>query len=135
MLLVIAVVFLFLRGGRATFIPPSPTPVSLIGTCTVFCLCGYSLDSLSSALAMRKRFVVDDAIVVMNIEEGLTPYRRRWRTPQVGSPFCRSCFIVASAIPLLFWAAKDHSEVAITLSCDSRVLVCLGVLPCCARVF
>ena len=54
-------------------------PVSLIGTCAVMYLCGFSLDNLSlMALAIASGFVVDDAIVVMenisrHLEEGLTP--------------------------------------------------------------
>ena len=78
-LLVILVVFLFLRNGRATLIPAVAVPVSLIGTCAVMYLCGYSLDNLSlMALAIASGFVVDDAIVVMenitrHLEAGLTP--------------------------------------------------------------
>ena len=78
-MLVILVVFLFLRNGRATLIPAVAVPVSLIGTCAVMYLCGYSLDNLSlMALAIASGFVVDDAIVVMenitrHLEEGLTP--------------------------------------------------------------
>ena len=59
-------VFLFLRNVRATFIPAVAVPVSLIGTCAVMYLCGFSLDNLSlMALAIASGFVVDDAIVVM----------------------------------------------------------------------
>ncbi len=46
-MLVILVVFLFLRSGRATLIPAVAVPVSLIGTCAVMYLCDYSLDNLS----------------------------------------------------------------------------------------
>ena len=59
-------VFVFLRNVRATFIPAVAVPVSLIGTCAVMYLCGFSLDNLSlMALAIASGFVVDDAIVVM----------------------------------------------------------------------
>src|SRR6202030_419916 len=65
-MLVIAVVFLFLRDPRATFIPSIAVPISLIGTFGVMYLCGYSLDNLSlMALTISTGFVVDDAIVVM----------------------------------------------------------------------
>src|SRR6202042_2374005 len=64
--LVIIVVFVFLRSGRATLIPAVAVPVSLIGTFAVMYLCGYSLDNLSlMALTISTGFVVDDAIVVM----------------------------------------------------------------------
>jgi multidrug efflux pump len=65
-LLVIAVVYLFLRNGRATAIPAVAVPVSLIGTFGVMYLLGYSLDNLSlMALTIATGFVVDDAIVVL----------------------------------------------------------------------
>jgi multidrug efflux pump len=78
--LVIAVVFVFLRSGRATLIPAVAVPVSLIGTFAVMYLCGYSLDNLSlMALTISTGFVVDDAIVVMenitrHIEDGMYPF-------------------------------------------------------------
>src|ERR1700733_3997979 len=62
--LVIVVVFIFLRNGRATLIPAVAVPVSLVGTFSVMYLCGYSLDNLSlMALTISTGFVVDDAIV------------------------------------------------------------------------
>ncbi|MCT6706752.1 efflux RND transporter permease subunit, partial [Staphylococcus aureus] len=64
--LVILVVFLFLRSGRATLIPAVAVPVSLIGTFTAMYLCGFSLNNLSlMALTIATGFVVDDAIVVL----------------------------------------------------------------------
>ncbi len=79
-ILVIIVVFVFLRNWRATLIPAVAVPVSLIGTFAVMYLCGYSLDNLSlMALTIATGFVVDDAIVVMeNIsrhrEAGMEPF-------------------------------------------------------------
>jgi multidrug efflux pump len=76
--LVILVVFLFLRNGRATLIPSVAVPVSLIGTFGAMWLLGYSLDNLSlMALTVSTGFVVDDAIVVLenitrHIEAGMT---------------------------------------------------------------
>ena len=76
--LVILVVFVFLRNGRATLIPSVAVPVSLIGTFGVMWLLGYSLDNLSlMALTISTGFVVDDAIVVLenitrHIEAGMT---------------------------------------------------------------
>ncbi len=64
--LVILVVFLFLRSGRATIIPAVSVPVSLIGTFAAMYLCGFSLNNLSlMALTIATGFVVDDAIVVL----------------------------------------------------------------------
>ncbi len=79
-LLVIVVVFLFLRSARATLIPIVAVPVSLIGTFAVMYFCGYSIDNLSlMALTISTGFVVDDAIVVMedisrHLEEGTPPF-------------------------------------------------------------
>ena len=80
-ILVILVVFLFLRNARATLIPSVAVPVSLIGTFAVMYLLGYSLDNLSlMALTISTGFVVDDAIVVMeNISRYLERGWRRWR--------------------------------------------------------
>jgi len=72
-LLVILVVFWFLRNLRATVIPAVAVAVSIIGTFGVMYLCGYSLDNLSlMALTVATGFVVDDAIVVL---ENITRYR------------------------------------------------------------
>jgi multidrug efflux pump len=70
--LVILVVFLFLRTVRATIIPSIAVPLSLVGTFGAMYLLGYSLDNLSlMALAISTGFVVDDAIVVL---ENITRY-------------------------------------------------------------
>ena len=79
-LLVILVVFIFLREIRATLIPGIAVPVSIVGTFAVLYVGGYSLDNLSlMALTISTGFVVDDAIVVIenvmrHIEAGLKPY-------------------------------------------------------------
>ncbi len=71
--LVILVVFVFLRNLWATFIPSVAVPLSLLGTCGVMYLLGYSLDNLSlMALTVSTGFVVDDAIVVI---ENISRYR------------------------------------------------------------
>jgi multidrug efflux pump len=78
-LLVILVVFAFLRNLRATFIPVVAVSVSLVATFGAMYLFGYSLDNLSlMALTVATGFVVDDAIVVLEnvtryIEEGMSP--------------------------------------------------------------
>jgi multidrug efflux pump len=74
-LLVILVVFIFLRNARASLIPCVAVPVSLISTFGVMYLCGYSLDNLSlMALTIATGFVVDDAIVVL---ENISRYREQ----------------------------------------------------------
>ena len=80
-LLVILVVFVFLRNVRTTFIPSVAVPVSLVGTFGVMYLLGYSLDNLSlMALCISTGFVVDDAIVVIEnisryLEKGMAPFQ------------------------------------------------------------
>src|SRR6202142_2966087 len=77
--LVIAVVYLFLQGWRATLIPLLAVPVSLIGTFILFPVFGFSINTLSLfGLVLAIGLVVDDAIVVVegverHIEEGMTP--------------------------------------------------------------
>jgi multidrug efflux pump len=76
--LVVFVVFVFLRSGRATLVPSVAVPVSLIGTFAAMYLMDYSLDNLSlMALTVATGFVVDDAIVVLenvsrHIEAGMS---------------------------------------------------------------
>jgi multidrug efflux pump len=78
-LLVILVVFWFLRNVRATIIPAVAVGVSIIGTFAVMYLLGYSLDNLSlMALTIATGFVVDDAIVVL---ENITRYREMGQSP------------------------------------------------------
>src|SRR6202451_3298781 len=80
LLLGIAVVYLFLQGGRATLIPLLAVPVSLVGTFLVFPLFGFSINTLSLfGLVLAIGLVVDDALVVgesveRHIEDGLTPH-------------------------------------------------------------
>ena len=110
MALVVLVVFLFLRNGRATAIPAVAAPVSLIGTFGVMYLCGYTLDNLSlMALTVATGFVVDDAIVVLEnivrrLEMGETPLRAALRgAREVGFTVVSiSLSLVAVFIPLLF---------------------------------
>jgi multidrug efflux pump len=79
-ILVILVVFAFLRSTWATIIPSVAVPLSLVGTFGIMYLCGYSLDNLSlMALTICTGFVVDDAIVVIenitrHIENGMKPF-------------------------------------------------------------
>jgi multidrug efflux pump len=125
--LVIFVVFLFLRNIPATFVPAVAVPVSLIGTCVVMYLCGFSLDNLSlMALAIASGFVVDDAIVVMenisrHIEDGMTPVAASLKGAQeIGfTVFSISVSLIAVFIPLLMMGGiigRLFREFAITLS-------------------
>jgi multidrug efflux pump len=125
--LVIAVVFVFLRNGRATLIPAVAVPVSLIGTFAVMYLCGYSLDNLSlMALTISTGFVVDDAIVVMenitrHIEAGMEPFAAALKgAKEIGfTVFTISMSLIAVFIPLLLMGGivgRLFREFAVTLS-------------------
>jgi multidrug efflux pump len=78
-LLVVGVVFVFLRSPRATLIPGLAVPVSIVGTFGPMYLLGFSLDNLSlMALTIATGFVVDDAVVVVentmrHLEDGMDP--------------------------------------------------------------
>jgi multidrug efflux pump len=125
--LVILVVFIFLRNGRATLIPTVAVPVSLIGTFAVMYLFGFSIDNLSlMALTISTGFVVDDAIVVMeNIsrlrEEGMPPLKAAFQGSQeIGFTILSiSMSLIAVFIPILLMAGivgRLFREFAITLS-------------------
>ena len=125
--LVILVVFLFLRNGRATLIPSVAVPVSLIGTFAVMYLLGYSLDNLSlMALTIATGFVVDDAIVVMenisrHLEQGMEPFAAALLgAKEIGfTVFSISVSLIAVFIPILMMGGivgRLFREFAITLS-------------------
>jgi multidrug efflux pump len=125
--LVILVVFIFLRNGRATLIPSVAVPVSLIGTFAVMYLLGYSLDNLSlMALTISTGFVVDDAIVVMenisrHLEEGIHPFAAALQgAKEIGfTVFSISVSLIAVFIPILMMGGivgRLFREFAITLS-------------------
>jgi multidrug efflux pump len=125
--LVILVVFVFLRNGRATFIPSVAVPVSLVGTFGVMYLLGYSLDNLSlMALTISTGFVVDDAIVVIEnitryLEKGLHPFEAALKGAQeVGfTVLTISISLIAVFIPLLLMGGivgRLFREFAVTLS-------------------
>jgi multidrug efflux pump len=125
--LVIVVVFIFLRNGRATFIPGVAVPVSLIGTFAVMYLFGYSLDNLSlMAMTIATGFVVDDAIVVMenvarHLEGGMEPFAAALKgAEEIGfTVFTISISLIAVFIPLLLMGGivgRLFREFAVTLS-------------------
>ncbi|HEX4123784.1 MAG TPA: efflux RND transporter permease subunit [Tepidisphaeraceae bacterium] len=126
-LLVIIVVFVFLRNFRATFIPGIAVPVSLIGTFAVMWLFGYSLDNLSlMALTISTGFVVDDAIVVMenisrHLEAGMHPREAALKgAAEIGfTVLTISLSLIAVFIPLLLMGGligRLFREFAVTLS-------------------
>jgi multidrug efflux pump len=126
-LLVILVVFAFLRNARTTFIPSVAVPVSLVGTFGVMYLLGYSLDNLSlMALTISTGFVVDDAIVVVEnvtryLEQGIPPLDAALKgAKEVGSTVLTiSISLVAVFIPLLLMGGivgRLFREFAVTLS-------------------
>jgi len=135
-MLVILVVFLFLRSPRATLIPAVVVPVSLIGTFGVMYLCGYSLDNLSLlALTISTGFVVDDAIVVIenvsrHLEAGMSPVAAALQgAREVGfTVLSMSLSLVAVFLPLLLMGGivgRLFREFAVVLS--TAILVSLVV--------
>jgi multidrug efflux pump len=125
--LVILVVFMFLRNWRATLIPTVAVPASLIGTFAVMYLIGFSIDNLSlMALTISTGFVVDDAIVVMeNIsrlrEAGMPPMKAAFQgSKEIGFTILSiSISLIAVFIPILLMAGivgRLFREFAITLS-------------------
>jgi multidrug efflux pump len=125
--LVVLVVFIFLRNWRATLIPVVAVPVSIIGTFAVMYLLGFSIDNLSlMALTISTGFVVDDAIVVMeNIsrlrEEGMPPLKAALEgSREIGFTILSiSISLIAVFIPILLMAGivgRLFREFAITLS-------------------
>jgi len=147
-LLVIAVVFVFLRNVQAVIIPALALPVSLIGTCAVMYLLGYSLDNLSlMALIIATGFVVDDAIVVLenitrHIEEGLSPLRAALKGAQEVSftVLSMTMSLVAVFIPILLMGSivgRLFREFAVTLTISLLIsmFVSLSLTPMlCARL-
>ncbi|CAI2472320.1 multidrug efflux RND transporter permease subunit MdtC [Serratia ficaria] len=125
--LVILVVFIFLRSGRATLIPAVAVPVSLIGSFAAMYLCGFSLNNLSlMALTIATGFVVDDAIVVLenisrHVEAGMKPVNAALvGVREVGfTVLSMSVSLVAVFIPLLLMEGlpgRLFREFAVTLS-------------------
>src|SRR5467141_1613259 len=148
MALVIMVVFLFLRNGRATLIPAVAVPVSLVATFGVMYLAGFSLNNLSlMALTIATGFVVDDAIVVLenvsrHIERGVPPFRAALLGAREVSftVMSMSFSLIAVFIPILLMGGvvgRLFREFAVTLSVAILVslLVSLSATPMmCARL-
>ena len=125
--LVIGVIWLFLRSWRATLIPAVALPLSLIATFAVMAELGYGLDNLSlMALTVATGFVVDDAIVMIEnvvryLETGESPLSAAYKgAAQIGFTIVSlTVSLIAVFIPLLFMegvVGRLFSEFAVTLS-------------------
>ena len=134
--LVILVVFIFLRNWRATLIPAVAVPVSLIGTFSAMYLFGFSLDILSlMALTVATGFVVDDAVVVLeNISRHMEAGMPRMQAVLLGARevgftvLSMSLSLIAVFIPILLMGGlvgRYFREFSITLSV--AILVSLAV--------
>ncbi|MBI5791478.1 MAG: efflux RND transporter permease subunit [Rhodocyclales bacterium] len=135
-LLVVAVVFVFLRSTRATLIPAVAVPVSLAGTLAVMWACGFSLNNLSlMALTVATGFVVDDAVVVLEnivrrIEAGEQPFQAALTGSRevAFTVLSMSVSLVAVFIPVLAMGGivgRLFREFAVTLT--AAILVSLAV--------
>ena len=146
--LVVAVIFLFLRTLPATLIPSLSAPLSLVGTFGVMYLLGFSLDNLSlMALTISTGFVVDDAIVMIEniaryVEGGMEPMEASLRgSSQIGFTIISlTISLIAVLIPLLFMGdvvGRLFHEFAITLAVTIVIsaVVSLTLVPMlCARL-
>jgi multidrug efflux pump len=145
--LVVLVVFLFLREIWATIIPSVAVPLSLVGTFGVMYMAGYTIDNLSlMALTVATGFVVDDAIVVIEnitryLEMGMQPFDAAMKgSKEIGfTVLSMSTSLIAVFTPILLMGGivgKLFREFAVTLSVAIAVslLVSLTTTPMlCAR--
>jgi multidrug efflux pump len=146
--LVVLVIFLFLRSLRATIIPAIAVPISLVGTLGAMYVLNYSLDNLSMmALTIATGFVVDDAIVMIEnisrfLEEGDSPLRAALKgAEQIGFTIVSlTVSLIAVLIPLLFMGdvvGRLFREFAVTLAVTIIIsaVVSLTLTPMmCARL-
>jgi len=146
--LVVMVMFLFLRNLSATVIPSVAVPLSLVGTFGVMYLLGYSLDNLSlMALTISTGFVVDDAIVMIEnidryLEAGESPLEAALKgSGQIGFTIVSlTVSLIAVLIPLLFMGdivGRLFREFAVTLAVTILVsaVVSLTLTPMmCAKL-
>jgi multidrug efflux pump len=147
-ILVVLVIFVFLRNARATLIPSLSVPLSLVGTLGAMYLFGFSLNNLSlMALTIATGFVVDDAIVVIEnisryLEEGDSPLQAALKgSEQIGFTIISlTVSLIAVLIPLLFMGdvvGRLFREFAITLSVTILIsaVVSLTLVPmACAKL-
>ena len=147
-LLVVLVIFVFLRNVPATIIPSISVPVSLVGTLAIMYQFGYSIDNLSlMALIIATGFVVDDSIVMIEnivryLEEGMNPLEAALAgAGQIGFTIMSlTISLIAVLIPLLFMGGvigRLFSEFAITLAVTIvlSAVVSLTLVPMmCSRI-
>jgi HAE1 family hydrophobic/amphiphilic exporter-1 len=146
--LVVLVIFLFLRSFWATAIPGVTVPLALFGTAALMYMVGYSLDNLSlMALTIAVGFVVDDAIVMLeniyrHIEEGLPPYEAAIKgAGEIGFTILSiSISLVAVFIPLLLMSGivgRLFREFAVTVTMTIAVsaIVALTLSPMMCALF
>lgn len=146
--LVVMVIFLFLRNIPATIIPSVAVPLSLVGTFGIMYLAGFSINNLTlMALTIATGFVVDDAIVMIEnisryIEQGMAPLPAALKgAQQIGFTIISLTFsLIAVLIPLLFMGdvvGRLFHEFAVTLAVAILIsaLVSLTLTPMmCARL-
>ena len=146
--LVVLVIFIFLRNLPATIIPSFSVPLSLVGTFGVMYLAGFSLNNLTMmALTISTGFVVDDAIVMIEnisryLEEGDTPFEAALKgSKQIGFTIISlTISLIAVLIPLLFMGdvvGRLFREFAITLAVTIVIsaVVSLTLVPMlCAKI-
>ena len=140
--LVVAVIFVFLRNVPATLIPSVTVPLALLGTVAVMYLLGYSLDNLSlMALTIAVGFVVDDAIVMLEniyryVEEGMTAMEAAYKgASEIGFTIISiSVSLIAVFIPLLLMGGIvgrlfREFAVTVTLTIVVSVIISLTLTP------
>jgi multidrug efflux pump len=140
--MVVLVIFFFLHSVRATVIASLAVPISLIGTCGLMYLLGYSLNNLSlMALTIATGFVVDDAIVMIEniaryLEEGDPPFKAAIKgATQIGFTIISlTVSLIAVLIPLLFMGdvvGRLFREFAVTLAITILIsaVVSLTLVP------
>jgi hydrophobe/amphiphile efflux-1 (HAE1) family protein len=145
--LVVAIIFLFLRDLWATVIPSVTVPLSLVGTCGLMYVNGYSIDNLSlMAMTIAVGFVVDDAIVMLeniyrHIEGGMDRFTAALKgSEEIGFTIVSiSISLVAVFIPLLFMGGiigrlLREFAVVVTMTIAVSAVVSLTLTPMmCAR--
>jgi multidrug efflux pump len=141
-ILVVLVIYLFLRNVRATVIPSLSVPLSLIGTFAIMYLANFSLNNLSlMALTIATGFVVDDAIVMIEnisryLEQGERPLQAALKgAGQIGFTIISlTVSLIAVLIPLLFMqdvVGRLFREFAVTLAVTILIsaVVSLTLVP------
>jgi HAE1 family hydrophobic/amphiphilic exporter-1 len=147
-LLVVMVIFLFLRSVWATVIPSITVPLALLGACSLMWMFGYTLDNLSlMALTISVGFVVDDAIVMLEnitryIEQGETPLAAAFKgSSEIGFTIMSiSISLVAVLIPLLLMGGIigrlfREFAVALAMTIFVSLVVSLTLTPMMASRF